>query len=203
MNPNHFVSNLVLWQTNPKKANYTIYVKMVINPKNRQSQEIRFPFKPDKESLGSVIDEMIDALKLNKNYHRKLIIDSIQKRMKTKKMKIVKTSPINSQQQPPSLQTSEDPQDTDIDEFIFSPLSPLPMVSPRTIHRKSNATFPNLRLKSQSMSESDPLELMSKVRDIPLHKWSESNQSSQCNSRENSHEQRDLLIDDFYVDKFM
>merc|ERR1719242_364332 len=197
MNPNHFVSNLVLWQTNPKKANYTIYVKMVINPKNKQSQEIRFPFKPDKESLESVIDEMIDALKLNKNYHRKLIIDSIQKRMKTKKMKIVKTSPINSQQQPPSLQTSEDPQDTDIDEFIFSPLSPLPMVSPRTIHRKSNATFPNLRLKSQSMSESDPLELMSKVRDIPI----KSNKSSQCNSRENS-----LLmhnIDNFYVDKFI
>merc|ERR1712228_161453 len=93
---NKFVSNLVLWQTNPKKANYTIYVKMVINPKNRQSQEIRFPFKPDKESLESVIDEMIDALKLNKNYHRKIIIESIQKKMKSKKMKIVKTSPINN-----------------------------------------------------------------------------------------------------------
>merc|ERR1719361_2232788 len=203
MNPNHFVSNLVLWQTNPKKANYTIYVKMVINPKNRQSQEIRFPFKPDKESLESVIDEMIDALKLNKNLHRKIIIESIQKKMKSKKMKIVKTSPINNSQKaqkPPSLQASLDPEDTDIDEFIFSPLSPLPMVSPRTIHRKSNATFPNLRLKSQSMSESDPLSLMNKLHDMPLHKWSESNKSSQCNSRENSHEQRDLLIDDFYVE---
>jgi len=77
------------------------------------------------------------------------------------------------------------------------------MVSPRTIHRKSNATFPNLRLKSQSMSESDPLSLMNKLPDYPIHKWSESNKSSQCNSRENSHEQRDLLIDEFYVDKFI
>ena len=120
---------------------------MVINPKNRQSQEIRFPFKPDKEKLESVIDEMIDALKLNRNYHRKIIIDAIKNKMKSKQMKIVKTSPIHSHKnsvKPPSLNTSDDPQDSDMDDFVFSPLSPLPKVSPRTIHRKSNATFPSM-----------------------------------------------------------
>merc|ERR1712087_591651 len=150
---------------------------------------------------------MIDALKLNKNYHKKIIVESIKNKMKSKRMKIVKTSPINSQkniqkpnQKPPSLQSSLDPEDTDIDEFIFSPLSPLPMVSPRTIHRKSNATFPNLRLKSQSMSESDPLSLMNKLHDIPI----KSNKSSQCSTREDSLVMlQQHNIDNFYVDKFI
>merc|ERR1712244_16082 len=111
---------LSLSQTNPIKINYTVYIEIVINP-NNEYQAVKFPFNPDKESLESVIDEMVEALQLNKHLHRKAILESIEEAMKTKKMKIIEKSPIQTEQQK--------------DENIFPPLSPLVM-SPVLTRRK-------------------------------------------------------------------
>eukprot|EP00483_Globobulimina_turgida_P006380 UN06390 len=139
-----FVSTIIsLKQTNPQQINYTIYVKIIINP-NGQRQEVDFSYKPDEESLASVIDEMVDALELNQDLHYKIIINSILNAMKTKQMKIV-PMPIQTQQQN--------------DTFTFVPLSPL-VVSPRTIHRKSIASFPDLR--SNSITDSDAISSLLK-----------------------------------------
>eukprot|EP00484_Ammonia_sp_Unknown_P024243 CAMPEP_0197049584 /NCGR_PEP_ID=MMETSP1384-20130603/24697_1 /TAXON_ID=29189 /ORGANISM="Ammonia sp." /LENGTH=344 /DNA_ID=CAMNT_0042481879 /DNA_START=42 /DNA_END=1076 /DNA_ORIENTATION=- len=246
-NAAHFVSQCVLWQTNPRKVNYTIYVKIVIRPPNREPQEIRFPYQPDRESLESVIHELVDALQLDANLHHKLIVRAIQHAMKTKRMRIVRTSPIASHSQPPppppphhnnangnaqtkTMHASKNkgnaskpqkrkgsnvhqemagsannlspkkhgkcPLDFEEEEYLFSPLSPL-VVSPRIIHRKSAAKFPNLRIASQSMSESDPLSLMKQIKyDEDLCYNSTSNSAS--NSRRNSQ-----LIDDHYMEKIL
>eukprot|EP00483_Globobulimina_turgida_P012392 UN12415 len=148
---NEFVARVLsLRQTDPRQINYTICVKVIINPKG-QLQEVDFSYKPDEESLESVIDEMIDALELNEDPHYEIIINSIINAMKTKQMKIVKIAmPMETPQQ-----------QNDIDTFTFLPLSPL-VVSPRTIHRKSLASFPDLR--SNSLTESDAMSLIKEVK---------------------------------------
>lgn len=207
------VSSVALWQTNPSQADHTVFVKIVINASGNKAgaQEVRFPYKPDQESLESVIDELVDALQLRNAAHHKAIVASIRSKMASQRMCIVESSPIltdldqngknkrkappqphsngqhehehaNSKRKhkhkrkshkhassngsshsgkhrhkhsnqnqnecqngngaksvPPSLNLS--PKKKFDDDFIFSPLSPL-VVSPRTIHRKSTATFP-------------------------------------------------------------
>jgi len=95
-----FVSKCTLWQTNPRKTNYTIYVKIMLNPPNREAQEVRFPYQPDRESLTTVIEEMVDALQLNQAKYHSLIVQRIESTMKSKRMKIVRASPIHPQQTP-------------------------------------------------------------------------------------------------------
>eukprot|EP01083_Nonionella_stella_P292625 995253_1 len=147
----NFTSKIVsLKQSDPHQINYTIFVKILINPHN-QTQEVEFSYKPDEESLESVINEMIDALELNYNLHHKIIINSIQSALKTKQMKIVSV-PIETHSNSNQLQNGT---------FIFSPLSPL-QLSPRIIHRQSNAAFPDLR--SNSMSDSDPNSLLKQLK---------------------------------------
>eukprot|EP00483_Globobulimina_turgida_P002693 UN02698 len=157
---NKFISRVLsLQQTSPRKINYTIYVKIAINP-TAETKEVFFSYQPDTESLASVINEMIDALQLNKDFHFKIIIQSIQNAMKTKQMKIVPTPCVkpkiltksNFNNINNNLHTDEN------HEIAFLPLSPL-ILSPRILHKRpSNATFPDLR--SSSMSESDLFSLI-------------------------------------------
>eukprot|EP01084_Bolivina_argentea_P150569 262934_1 len=135
----NFTSKVIsLWQTDPIRTNYTVYIEIKIGYNNR-FQSVKFPYSPDQESLGSVINEMVNALRLNKHLHHKIIVESIENAMKTKQMKIVKTSPI-------------EPHKQENDEYLFPPLSPL-VISPRLTRNDSNSTFPDLLTQSHSMSQ--------------------------------------------------
>eukprot|EP01083_Nonionella_stella_P300952 1030066_1 len=93
------------------------------------------------------------------------------------------------------------------DDYLFSPLSPL-VISPRTIHRKSNSKFPNLRAASQSMSESDPLALVKLIKckeedvdpmeynDLYYNTHSESNSQRNLAYHDPAHD-----INEYYIDK--
>merc|ERR1712013_102692 len=90
------VSSVALWQTNPTQADHGVFVKIVLNPTGikAEAQEVRFPYKPDQESLESVIDELVDALQLGNGAHHKTIVSSIKSKMASKRMRIVQSSPI-------------------------------------------------------------------------------------------------------------
>eukprot|EP01084_Bolivina_argentea_P166387 288866_1 len=75
---NQFVSKVTSFEhTNQHHTDYTINIKLRINPNNKFI-DVAFSYKPNEETLQSVINEMIDDLELNKDLHYNIIINSIE-----------------------------------------------------------------------------------------------------------------------------